>query len=269
MSIVPQSAWRVSGASARGTTHVRNGAPNQDAWLCLPGPAPTVISVSDGHGAAVHFRSQTGAEIAVRAAAEVLQAQIDDCDGADLAHNTLMRWRKGVRAHMAEHPFSIAEQKLSAPPPLAAYGATLIAGAVNSGVLTVLQIGDGDLLLGYPDGRLERPFQPGPALAGELTFSLCQEDALTWIQSAMFWRAHETSWPNFIFMATDGVSKSFQDNRTFEAEVARLRGFATADWDAFVNEAPTWLSTLSSKGSGDDATMCVAMRTAPRQELDA
>lgn len=263
-----RSAWRVGGASVRGTAHARTGAPNQDAWLCAPGPTPAVISVSDGHGAAVHFRSQTGAELAVRAAAQALAAQIDDCDGADLARSTLLNWRNGVRAHMAAHPFDAAERKWASSPPLAAYGATLIAGAVNSGVLALLQIGDGDLLLGYPDGRLERPLASGPALAGEMTFSLCQEDALSWFQSAVFWRAGEASWPDFICMTTDGVSKSFQDDRAFEAEVSRLRACAAADWDAFIGEAPAWLSTISSRGSGDDATLCVALLTPSEREFD-
>ena len=265
MSTATNSLWRVGGASVRGTSHMRSGAPNEDAWLSFSGDTtrPAIASVSDGHGAAAHFRSQKGAELAVRAAASVLEAQLDDCDGADLAQSILNRWRSDVRADIAANPIESTERSWADFPPLAPYGATLIAGAVNAGVLALLQIGDGDLLLGYPDGRLERPLPAGPALAGELTFSLCQEDALSHFQSAVLWRADDTSWPNFIFMATDGVSKSFQDDRAFEAEVARVREFASADWDKFLSEAPNWLSTVSSRGSGDDATMCVALRTAP------
>ncbi len=259
------AGWRVGGASVRGPSHVRSGAPNEDAWLCLPeGPTrPTIAAVSDGHGAAAHFRSQKGAELAVRAAAAVIDPQIDDFDGADLAGAILARWRTDVRAHMAANPYDDAERKLADHPPLSPYGATLIAAGVNAGVLSLLQIGDGDLLLGYADGRLVRPLPAGPALKGELTFSLCQEDALTYFQSAVLWRDADSDWPDFIFMATDGVSKSFQDDRAFEAEVARLRASAFANLERFLNEAPEWLSTISSRGSGDDATMCVAIRTAP------
>ncbi len=258
------AGWRVGGASVRGPSHVRSGAPNEDAWLCLPGgPArPSVAAVADGHGAAAHFRSQKGAELAVAAAAAVLDTQIDDSDGAELAGTILARWRTDVRAHMAAHPYDDAERKIADHPPLSPYGATLIAAGVNAGVLSLLQIGDGDLILGYADGQLARPLPSGPALTGELTFSLCQEDALSWFQSAVIWRDDNSAWPDFIFMATDGVSKSFKDDRAFETEVARLRASAFSDWDRFLSEAPDWLSTVSSRGSGDDATMCVAVRTA-------
>jgi len=256
------TGWRVGGASVRGPSHVRSGAPNQDSWLCVH-DAPIVISVSDGHGAKAHFRSQRGAELAVRAAAAALQAQMDDADGAELASATLQRWRADVQADIAAAPYNDAERKLLAAPVLGPYGATLIAAGVNGGVLALLQIGDGDLILGYPDGRLARPMRPGPALQGELTFSLCQEDALSCFHSAVLWRNAEHPWPDFVFMATDGVSKSFQDDHAFEAEVARLRTHAFTDWDRFLSDAPDWLSTVSSRGSGDDATLCVAIRTAP------
>ena len=261
MNMHVQTGWRVGGASVRGASHLRSGAPNEDAWLYLA-DGPVVAAVSDGHGAAPHFRSQQGAEFAVRAAASVLEAQIDDADGAELASAMLERWRADVRAHMSANPYSEHERDLAGPPPLSPYGATLITAGVNAGVLALLQIGDGDLVLGYGDGRLERPLPAGPGLAGELTFSLCQEDALSWFQSAVLWRDAARPWPDFIFLATDGVSKSFQDNRAFEAEVARLRKLAFSDWDRFIGEAPEWLSTVSSRGSGDDATMCVAIRTA-------
>lgn len=261
MSTDGRTGWRIGGASVRGASHVRSGAPNEDAWLC-GGEAVSVAAVADGHGAAPHFRSQKGAELAVRAAALVLEPQLDDADGADLAHAILARWRADVMADMGANPFSHAEAELAGLPPLSPYGATLLAAGMNANVLALLQIGDGDLLLGYSDGRLERPLPLGPALHGEQTFSLCQEDALTWFLSAVLWRDPAKPWPDFVFLATDGVSKSFQSDAAFEAEIARLRTLAHEDWDQFLTQAPDWLSTVSNRGSGDDATMCVAVRTA-------
>ncbi len=258
------SGWRVGGASVRGPSHIRSGAPNEDAWLTVTDGAtrPTIAAVSDGHGAAPYFRSHLGSEFAVRAAATVLETQLDDADGG-LCSDILARWRHDVRAHIAANPYSDTERKSLIQPPLSPYGATLLAAGVNAGVLALAQIGDGDLLLGYADERLERPLPAGPALSGELTFSLCQEDAISWFKSAVLWRDANRPWPDFIFIATDGVSKSFRDDGAFEAEVARLRASAFADWERFISDAPNWLSTVSSRGSGDDATMCVAIRTAP------
>jgi len=263
MSQTASTHWRAGGASIRGSAHVRSGAPNQDAWLCQTTPAacPAIIAVADGHGAAAHFRSGDGAAIAVRGACAVLASQLDDADGAELAGAIVTRWRNDVRAHMSANPYNENERRLADHPPLSPYGATLIAAGVNAGVLALLQIGDGDLLLGYPDGSIARPLPQGPTLKGEQTFSLCQEDALSWFQSAVLWRSADNAWPDFVFMATDGVSKSFHDERAFRAEVARLREAALSDLGGLLEGAPQWLSTVSNNGSGDDATMCVAVRT--------
>ncbi len=260
----PSSHWLVGGASVRGSLHVRNGAPNQDALFCQT-DAPSraaIAAVADGHGAPAYFRSGIGAELAVRAARAVMESDLDDADGADLASAILARWRADVHAHMGSHPYTRHERDLADYPPLSPYGATLIAAGANAGVLTVLQIGDGDLFLGYPDGRLEQPLPAGPQLKGEQTFSLCQEDARRWFQSAVLWRSANGPFPDFVFMATDGVSKSFHDERAFRAEVSRLRERALSDWDSLMTQAPDWLSTVSNNGSGDDATLCVAVRAA-------
>jgi serine/threonine protein phosphatase PrpC len=258
------SHWRVGGASIRGALHVRHGAPNQDAFFSQEDSASraAIAAVADGHGASAHFRSGIGAELAVRAAGAVLEADLDDADGADLASAILARWRADVQAHMGAHPYAPDERALADYPPLSPYGATLIAAGANAGVLTLLQIGDGDLFLGYPDGRVEQPLPAGPELKGEQTFSLCQEDARRWFQSAVLWRSSDAPFPNFVFMATDGVSKSFHDGRAFRAEVARLHQLAMSDWDELLNGASDWLSTVSNNGSGDDATLCVAVRAA-------
>ncbi len=262
MTRQPNKPWRVGGASIRGSAHVRSETPNQDCWLSRADRAmrASILAVADGHGARAHFRSDKGAALAVQAAAAVLDAQIEDADGGELAGAILARWRADVRAHMGVHPYTDAERRLADHPPLSPYGATLIAAGLSDSIVAVVQIGDGDLLLGYPDGRLERPLPVGPALEGERTFSLCQEDALAWFQSAVLWRNEDRAWPDFVFMSTDGVSKSFRDEASFLSAVTRLHERAHADWQGLVADAPGWLTTVSSNGSGDDATLCVAAR---------
>jgi len=54
--------WRVTGASRRGTAHVRSGLQNQDAmeyWVS-PGGDTATMAVADGHSSALCFRSDAG-----------------------------------------------------------------------------------------------------------------------------------------------------------------------------------------------------------------
>lgn len=261
------SLWSIGGASARGASHIRGGRPNQDAvkWTPLGGKGPAVAAaVSDGHGARAHFRSEIGSRLAVEHAIERMSgAHEDDGDsggGAVLAGDILRGWRRSIESHAANHPYTEEEGQPGPGPRLSPYGATLLTMAAGEDVITLLQIGDGDLLLGYADGRIERPLKPDAGLKGEETFSLCQEDAETRFRVASLWRT-DAVWPDFALLSTDGVAKSYESDAAFEAAVARLRDLAKQDWTGLMAGLPGWLSELSAKGSGDDATLAIALRT--------
>ncbi len=60
--------WNVIGESVRGDAHVHKSIVNQDSIKWAPqcgGDCYAIMAVSDGHGAARHFRSDRGARIAV------------------------------------------------------------------------------------------------------------------------------------------------------------------------------------------------------------
>ena len=271
MSSAP--SWRVGGASIRGSAHIRHDRPNQDAiaWSPPGGLGGRIAAaVSDGHGARLHFRSEIGSRLAVERAVEILSWHFDDGEddeAAALAGEIANAWRRAVAGHVAANP--LPDDR---PMPVAlAYGATLIAIGANAALLSVLQIGDGDLLLGYSDGRIERPLHDDWGLVGEQTYSLCQDDAETRFRVATIWRESEPSWPDFALLATDGVSKSFRDEAAFVAAVARFRRLAFEDWEGTMAALPAWLEEVSARGSGDDSSICIALRhgagSEPRGEM--
>jgi serine/threonine protein phosphatase PrpC len=261
------SIWTIGGASVRGAAHVRANKANEDAVAWHPaagGGSAVVAAVSDGHGARAHFRSQAGARLAVEQAVARLVRHVEDPDadevGSALAGDILRAWRRAVDADVAANPYSGAEAPLLTGPRLGPYGATLLTLAAEPSVITVLQIGDGDLMLGYPDGRIARALRADAGLVGEETYSLCQEDAETRFKVTSLWRGDEAEWPDFALLATDGVAKSYRDDAAFESAVARLREFAREDWPGLLGNLPAWLEELSGQGSGDDATLCIALR---------
>ncbi|HYE47826.1 MAG TPA: protein phosphatase 2C domain-containing protein [Caulobacter sp.] len=261
------STWTIGGASVRGAAHVRAGKANEDAiaWHPAAGCGAKVVgAVSDGHGARAHFRSQTGSRLAVEQAVARLVRHIDEPEadevGAALAGDILRAWRRAVDADVSARPYSGDETGLLTGPRLGPYGATLLTFAAEQDVMTILQIGDGDLMLGYPDGRIACALRSDAGLVGEETYSLCQEDAETRFRVTTLWRTDEADWPDFALLSTDGVAKSYRDDAAFADAAARLREFAREDWPGLLNNLPAWLEELSGQGSGDDATLCIALR---------
>jgi serine/threonine protein phosphatase PrpC len=222
-----------------------------------------VAAVSDGHGAPAHFRSGEGARIAVDTAVHLLAWHLDDGeeDGSEgtLGGTIVSAWRRAVGTHLAENPFDAAQQSGSSSP-YSPYGATLLTLAANQDIIAMLQIGDGDLMLGYPDGRIERPLRSDEGLVGEQTYSLCQNDAEGRFRVASLWRSEPSGWPDFALLSSDGVSKSFRDDEAFEDAVRRLRALASSQWQETLAALPQWLSDVSANGSGDDSTICIVIR---------
>lgn len=260
--------WRVAGATTLGDYHARERRLNQDAILWAPADgtgARIVAAVSDGHGAALHFRSDRGARIAVERAVEVLAWHMDDDDPGEeaLPGALVAAWRAAVVEDMRADPADRSGERPGAL--LAPYGATLVAAAATASELMLLQIGDGDLLLIYPganssvSGRVVRPFAPDPGLIGEQTYSLCMDDAEGHVRTASLWRDEGGDWPLAIVMATDGVSKSFRDDAAFHDALRQLVGQAAGDWNGFEAELADWLAAISHRGSGDDASLCLAL----------
>lgn len=262
MTVNDAPFWQVTGASVLGEFHAREGRPNQDAVGFAPpggGGARIIAAVSDGHGAPAHFRSGRGARFAVERALEVLAWHIDDHDPEEdvLPGAVVGAWRDAVLRDMRADP--LADDGGARPgAALAPYGATLIAIAATAEELTVFQIGDGDLLLLYADGRVVRPLASDDDLIGEQTYSLCMDDAETRVRTASFWRAAGADWPFAVLLSSDGVSKSFRDESAFQDAARQLGAQARHDWAALEAELPRWLEALTLHGSGDDASLCLA-----------
>src|SRR5439155_11491673 len=115
--------WRVTGASRRGTAHVRSGLQNQDAmeyWVS-PGGDTATMAVADGHSSALCFRSDAGSQVAVTTAVELLRGFGKTIRGDDaasavaerartvLAAEVSQSWRAAVDRHHKANPFTPEE----------------------------------------------------------------------------------------------------------------------------------------------------------------
>ena len=261
--------WLIGGASVIGPSHQRRDLPNQDALLFTPqnGRGPVIrAAIADGHGAAAHHRSDRGAQLAVEKSISVLDCFLEDqetIDLKDLSNQMIEAWRAAVMEDVEQRPFEQEQDN-----PFTPYGCTLLTAAATPDSVCLTQLGDGDILLGYDDQSIVRPIAQDAGLQGEQTYSICLTDAGEYVKTWFAHRNWDDTIPDFILMATDGVSKSFRSEDAFLNVAADYRARCRASRDTYLKTLkalPEWLSELAVRGSGDDTTLILAVRTSDQE----
>lgn len=137
--------WRIATATAPGSSHLKEGLPNQDAVACRVvelGIGEVVIAaVADGAGSA--SRSDEGSRIAVDAAVTAIVDGIDQQPWAaffkhpaeSLARDAIMQARAEVEDYGQQH--GIPSRKLAS---------TLIVAFACDRLITAAQVGDGAVI---------------------------------------------------------------------------------------------------------------------------
>lgn len=261
--------WLVGGASVIGPSHQRRDLPNQDAFLFTPQDGSGSViraAVADGHGAAAHHRSDRGAQLAVEKSISVLDWFLEDqetIDLKDLSDQMIEAWRLAVMEDVERRPLEPAPDN-----PFTPYGCTLLTAAATRDSVCLTQLGDGDILLGYADDSIVRPIAPDAGLKGEQTYSICLTDAGEHVKTWFAHRNWDDAIPDFILMATDGVSKSFRTEDAFLSVAADYRERCRDSHDTYLKTLkalPEWLSELAVRGAGDDTTLILAVRTSDQE----
>ena len=137
--------WRVATATAPGSSHLKEGLPNQDAEayrVIESGTGEVLIAaVADGAGSA--SRSDEGSRIAVDSAVTTIVDGIDRQPWAalykhpaeSLARDAIMRARADVEHYGRQH--GIVPRELAS---------TLIVAFACDGLITAAQVGDGAVM---------------------------------------------------------------------------------------------------------------------------
>lgn len=269
------SGWRALGACVRGAQHQRAGLPRQDAvrWTPYPGAAeqapPLIMAVADGHGSARSFRSQWGALIAVLEACKLLKEaaalslpEITRLAADKLPQNLFSGWQEQVARHLRRKPFTPEEQaRLNGAKETLAYGSTLLSALVTEDFIAYWQLGDGDILAVWEDGRVERPLPHDARLFANETTSLCGDKA--WQDFRCHVQPLLDKPPSLLLLCTDGYSNSFADEAGFlQAGRDFLALLQSQGADVVAEALPAWLEETSQAGSGDDVSVGLLWRQA-------
>lgn len=240
-----------------------------------------ILTVADGHGSAAHHRSDLGSRWAVEEFAACAEIFANDAvlRGADpvnwpllkasarsLPKEVVHRWRRRALLHESNAPAAGGlpeppeppgrprrRRRTRAEPDLSAYGSTLLGAVATDRMVVCWQLGDGDIVLVGETGEIDTPMYSGPDL-GDETDSLCEREA--WRRMGVYWRPFTGDEPvPAILLSTDGLSKSFTDQKGFVefatgvCERARAKGLP-----AVQAQLRDWLSRAAAH-SGDDTTL--------------
>lgn len=242
----------VTTASETGATHRQRGQGCDDAvgWSGPSGSSVlATVALADGHSDERCVRSQAGAAFVVAAAT----ALPGDTNGPGAIANSLIAdWRHRVDLDLTYNPLGPAGVTSDADARLA-YGTTAVACRITSDAISIVRIGDGDVIAVAADGAARRLAVPEQQ-RGELTESISAPDAERLARSA---EVSAGAAPVLLVLATDGFDNAYPSADSMlraAGELAQLRR------DSGQPIAPDVLNRWAREAadvSGDDATVAV------------
>lgn len=265
-----------------GYSHLQSGKPCQDASYAETSDRMSIAIVSDGHGGAIHSRSDTGAQLAIFAAQGVIEAHpLSDWENPDrrqeLFNEIVNTWTVLTIDHyydnlteqaIAQLPlFPDVEQSMRNITTL--YGCTLMAACVHAEGWFAFQIGDGKCVaihplqtdLDFPENN-SKFLIPNSKLVTEpvpddercflnMTTSLCDLNAATEFR---FCGGNKDTVPVAIFLGSDGIDNSWgTDEALHNFYIEVLKHCTSAE--NVTHDLAEALPQLSQAGSHDDMSV--------------
>ena len=277
--------------SVMGYSHIKNSIPCEDASASFTAEDGRyhIALIADGHGQERSFRSSVGSRFAAEAALEALKVfaeaalaseetekrfYLDILDNPryrrmairQLTDTILANWHDRVREDFISNPPSPEETEKYAAycsneeeiPKI--YGTTLIAALRLPKCMVLLQQGDGRCDVFYADGSVDQPIPWDDRCEGNVTTSLCDEDAFDSVRHCVI--DLEKKSVVACYAGSDGVEDAYrtmEGTHTFYRDLcctlAELRG---PDFDAYLEEMLPEFSAwgrFSKQGSHDDVSV--------------
>jgi serine/threonine protein phosphatase PrpC len=268
----------VIGCSQQGFHHRLHHKACEDANLIYEDKDFICGALGDGHGARYCFRAAQGSLFAVQSALAVLRSLFSvpqnkefitrlnetakrDMVFALLAKQIISHWKKQIVFDMQAHPVSrseLAQNQVfdfdTEQEPSLIYGTTLLAFGKNKEGILLLQQGDGRIIVLYEDGRMDMPVPWDEHCSGNMTSSLCDQDAAL----AMRFTYLPASFKKVaaVFLISDGIEDSFLDFKELYEYLLELLVLQSEHPNDFMSCLKDSLNQVSNNGSLDDAT-CV------------
>ena len=215
-----------------GYSHQKNNKPCQDYSASYKDNERTIITCCDGHGGSQYVRSKTGSKLASEAVINVFKTIDNSFFKKFKKENIIERiklsvlceYNKLIEREIANKPIrkkemeGLKEEQIDTLRfnPAKAYGTTLSGAMLFKKKLIVISIGDTETL-GVKKGELIKIFDNSNDPAGNVTYSMCQEDAFKYLRVAIM----NSKDLDAIFLCTDGMSSPYQSYDNFTKSFLR------------------------------------------------
>lgn len=167
--------WQVVAASTRGTGHIKQDLPCQDAFKFNIIENCAIAAVADGLGSA--GKSEQGSKMAVESALAVLETALDKKQPVNIDE-----WEEILLNSFKEARQSLEHLAKSKDSPLRDFGTTLIVVAVTPEFLSVAHIGDGAVVALLEKENLVTVSPPQQGEYANETFPLTMPDAMKFVR---------------------------------------------------------------------------------------
>ena len=265
--------------SIRGFSHERLNKPLQDASGYKITDKFAIVSVADGHGGEIYFRSDRGSKFAVECAIEKLTEFCSSDEYCDLLikekeisiinqinSSIIYLWQQKVKEDFNKFELSDRELEIinnnslgktadSNENILCYYGTTLLYGCMAENFSIISQIGDGKSAIYTIDNKIRYPLKEDDRLCFGFTTSISSNNAISDFRNYILFDNI-----NGIVLATDGVVDSYSENSFGEFLKSVLSNYMI-DNDKTDSELCSWLKTISTYGSHDDVSVAGIYKT--------
>ena len=265
-----------------GSSHLASGRPCQDTSYSETSDRMSIAIVSDGHGGAIHSRSDVGAQLAIFAAQGVIENHpLSDWENPDKRQELLKEIVNTWTVLTIDHYYdNLTEQEIAQLPLFpdveqsirnitTLYGCTLMAACVHTEGWFAFQIGDGKCVaihplqidLDFPENN-SKFLIPNSKLVTEpvpddercflnMTTSLCDPDAANEFR---FCGGDKNTTPVAIFLGSDGIDNSWGTEEALYNFYIEVLKHCTSAADV-THDLEESLPQLSQAGSHDDMSV--------------
>ena len=257
--------YYVFNKSCIGYSHVERKKPCQDFSSSYKDNERIIITCCDGHGGNRYIRSSIGSKLASDAIVNVFKSINKKHllkDKSVLINEikllVLIEYNKLVEQDLKNKPIrqseleGLNEVDIDALRfnPVTAYGTTLVGAMLYKKKYIIVSIGDTEAL-GIRKGELVKIFDTSNDPAGNVTYSMCQEDAFQYLRVEIL----NMKELDGILLCTDGVSSPYQSYDNFNNSFVKpfvlkiLTSKSIASVDRYIDQLGLYF------GIGDDVSL--------------